>query len=511
MSRCLPKKPVRLTRGERVCAFIETYIKVPQGDLAGQPLMLEPFQRKFILDVYDNPLGTRRAYLSTAKKNSKTSTIATLLLAHLAGPEAIMNSQIVSGALSREQAAVVFELAEQMVTMSEDLSRVVRIIPSSKQLIGLRLNVRYKALSAEGKTAHGISPVLVILDEVGQIEGPTDKFVEAVETSQGAYNDRALLIAISTQAATDGDMFSIWLDSQVHAPDPRVVSHVYSAPADCALDDKSAWYAANPALGKFRSIVDVESAARRAIEMPTSEPSFRNLYLNQRVEMFAPFVSKSVWQANGAAPAPIEGKKVWGGLDLSSVNDLTALVLCSEDGDVHPSFWLPKAGLREKARKDRVPWDVWEKQDHLMTAPGKAIEYEYIAEYLRGVFDRCDVQAIGFDRYNMRFLRPWLEKADFSPTEMAKFVEFGQGTQSMTPALRELEVRLLNGSLKHGDHPVLTMCAANASTTGDSGARKFVKHRDARKIDGMVALAMAIGVMPQAKPDKPRSYQVMFF
>ena len=496
-----------MTRGERVCAFIERHCPVPEGELVGKMMRLQEFQRRFILEVYDNPYGTRRAYLSIARKNGKTGLIAGLLMAHIAGPEARKNSQIISGAQSRDQAGIVFDLAAKMVQASPELGKVVRIVPSSKRLVGLVRNVNYHAISAEGKTAHGLSPVLAILDEVGQVRGPRDDFITAIQTSQGAY-EQPLLIAISTQAPTDADMFSIWLDTQANSPDPRIVSHVHQAPADCALDDRAAWSMANPALGKFKALADLEQACSLAMTMPANESEFRNYSLNQRVEASNPFVTRTVWEQNGAAPGALEGRKVYGGLDLSSVNDLCALELVTETGDVHSTFWLPSHGLAEKSLADHVPYDMWSKHGHLLTTPGKAIEYEYIAEHMRGVFDRCDVQKIGFDRYNMRFLKPWLEKAGFSPREMEKFVEFGQGTQSMTPALRELEVRLLNGQLKHGNHPVLNMCANNAIVVGDSGARKFDKRKVRGRIDGMVALAMAVGVMPVAEPEK--KYQLIF-
>lgn len=497
-----------MTRGEKVAAFIETYCIIPSGELAGtKTLHLEPFQRKFLTDVYDNPYGTRRAYLSIARKNGKTGLIAGIVLAHLVGPEARQNTQIISGAMSRDQAGIVFDLAHKMVQASPKLSRLVKAIPSSKRLIGLARNVEYHALSAEGKTAHGLSPVLAILDEVGQVEGPRSHFISAITTSQGAY-ESPLLIAISTQAPTDVDMFSRWIDAQKVAPDPRVVCHVYEAPKDCALDDRKAWFAANPALGVFKALGDLEQESRLAIAMPVNEAEFRNYSLNQRVEASNPFCPRSVWELNGAPPGPLDGRKVWGGLDLSSVSDLTALVLVDEEGGVHPTFWLPSIGLREKAAHDLVPYDLWHKQGFLQTTPGKSIEYEFVAEYLRGVFDRCKVQTIGFDRYHMEHLRPWLEKANFSPSEMDRFVEFGQGTASMTPALRELEVRLLNEKLKHGNHPVLSMCNANSIVVGDSGARKFDKNKTRGRIDGMVALAMAIGVMPSTA-DKPK--HTLFF
>jgi phage terminase large subunit-like protein len=485
----------KLTRGERVCEFIESYCVTPEGQHIGKPMKLEPFQKRFILEIYDNPYKTHTAYLSIARKNGKTGLIAAILLAHLAGPEAVQNSQIISGARSKDQAAVVFELARKMVDMSPALSQVVRVQPSGKRLIGLNRNVLYRALAAEGKTAHGLSPILAILDEVGQVAGPTDEFVSAITTAQGAY-ENPLLIAISTQAPTDADLFSIWIDSQKNAPDPRVVSHIYEAPADCQMDDRQAWAAANPAMGKFRSINDIEKQCRQALEMPANEPEFRNLILNQRVEASSPFVAPSVWKANGGQAEPIESQKVWGGLDLSSVNDLTALVLVTEQGDVHSEFWLPSSGLTEKSRKDHVPYDLWAKQGFLNTTPGAAIEYEFVAEFMRGLFDRCDVQAIAFDRALFVHLKPWLVKANFSDSELEKFIPYGQGTLSMTPALRELEVKLLGKRLKHSNHPILEMCARNAVVVGDSGARKFDKKKQHGRIDGMVALAMAVAMMP---------------
>ena len=486
------------TRGQKVCAFIEAFCLSPEGEHIGKPMKLEPFQRRFLLEIYDNPVGTHSAYLSIARKNGKTALIAALLLAHLCGPEAVQNSQIVSGAQSKEQAAVVFELARKMVDMSPALSKVVRVQPSGKRLVGLRKNVLYRALAAEGKTAHGLSPVLAILDEVGQVVGPTDKFVTAITTAQGAYQN-PLLIAISTQAPTDADLFSTWIDANRAAPDPRVVCHVYEAAKDCRMDDKRAWAAANPAMGKFRSTADIEKQCKAAMEMPANEPEFRNLILNQRVEAVAPFVSQSVWQSNGGECGPIDGVKVYGGLDLSSVNDLTAMILVTEDGGVHSEFWLPGEGLAEKSRKDRVPYDLWAKQGFLNTTPGRAIEYEFVAEAMRGLFDRCDVQKIAFDRALFVHLTPWLVKAGFSDDELAKFEPYGQGTLSMTPALRELEAKLLTKQLRHGNHPILEMCAKNAKVVGDSGARKFDKKHMRGRIDGMVALAMAVGVMPLAE------------
>ena len=240
-----------ITCGEKVYAFIEQYCKIPEGAQVGQPIKLMQFQKQFILDVYDNPHGTSRADLSVARKNGKSALVVAVVLAHLIAPEAKQNSQIISGARSRDQASLVFKLSEKMIRLSPELSKIVRIVPSQKMLIGLICNVEYKAISAESGTAHGYSSSLAILDEVGQACGPHDAFIEAIETAQRAHDD-PLLTAISTQAATDGDLFSIWLDDAAHAKDQRIISHLYTAPKDCQILDKKAWRVANPALATFR-------------------------------------------------------------------------------------------------------------------------------------------------------------------------------------------------------------------------------------------------------------------
>lgn len=494
----------KLTRGERVCAFIERYCIVSEGDLIGKPIRLEEFQRRFILSVYDNPAGTRRGFLSIARKNAKTATIACILLAHIVGPEAVLNSRIISGAMSREQAAEVYNYASKMVQLSPDLSKLVRIIPSNKKLIGLARNVEYQAVSADGKTAHGKSPVLAILDEVGQIRGPQSDFVDAITTAQGAY-ENAMLFAISTQAPNDADLFSIWLDDAKASADPRIVSHVYEAPKDCELTDRAGWYAANPALGKFRSLKDVEEQADRASRMPSFEPTFRNLVLNQRVEMVAPFISRGVWLLNSHEPdeAVFYEEPVFVGLDLSAKNDLTALVMAAwrERWHIKAVFWTPEKGLRERAKRDRAPYDVWAEQGLIRALPGASLDYEVLAQEIADVLDGCNVACVAFDRWRFDLLKKELDELSIE----LPLHPFGQGFKDMAPALDSLETLLLNEQMAHGAHPVLTMCMANARVESDAaGNRKLNKARATGRIDGAVALAMAVGVMPhQAEASGP--------
>lgn len=489
-----------MSRAEKIIRFVETYCVTPEGAHVGRPLVLADFQKQFITDVYDNPAGTRRAILSIARKNGKSGLIAGLLLAHLIGPEARQNAQIVSGAMSRDQAALVFSLACKMIQQSPKLAPLVRIIPSGKRLIGLPMNVEFRALAADGKTAHGLSPVLAILDEIGQVRGPQSDFIDAITTSQGAH-ENPLLIAISTQAASDADLLSQWIDDAQRSDDPRIVCHLYAAPEGCDLLNMEAWKSANPALGLFRSEDDLREQLSQAQRMPSMENSARNLLLNQRVSTESPFVSPDVWKAcgNSAGPAELAGP-VFAGLDLSARTDLTALVLVGQDDagvwQVQSHFWTPEQGLQDRARRDRAPYDVWVKQGFMRTTPGATVDYAHVAADMLEIFDGLNLQLVAFDRWRIGELRRELDKLGAE----LPLIEWGQGYKDMSPALEALEAELLNARIAHGMHPVLTMCAANATVTRDpTGARKLDKSRATGRIDGMQALAMAIGAASRAE------------
>ena len=498
-----------MTRGERVIAFIERYCLVPEGKLVGQPVVLVPFQKRFILEVYDNPAGTTEGILSIARKNGKSALIACILLAHLAGPEARLNSQIVSGARSRDQAALVFNLAAKMIALSPELTKLIRIVPSGKRLIGLALNVEYRALAADGHTSHGLSPVLAILDELGQVRGPQDDFVEAIETASGAYDD-ALRLVISTQAPTDADMLSIKIDDAKRSGDPKIVAHIYAADPKADVLDPVAHRAANPALGLFRSQVELLAAAEKASRMPSAENGFRNLYLNQRVNRFAPFISPGVW---GATNGPVDEDAfitgpVYGGLDLAETTDLCAFVLIALGADgcwhVKAWFWKPEATLRDHAKRDRVPYDVWAEQGLIDTTPGVAVDYEYVARRIGDLCDGLPVAGNGYDRFRFKTLENQMQKLGIT----LPFTPVGQGYVSMAPAMDVTEIDFLNGNVRHGGNPVLTMCAANAVVIKDpAGNRKLDKSKSTGRIDGMVALVMARGIAAApGEQDAPFEY-----
>jgi len=497
----MTRRKQKESRAERNIAWCEKYLRIPEGKHVGKPLKMAEFMKEDFRAIYDNPHGTRRAIISRGRKNAKSFEAAAILLLHLCGREALRNSHLHSAALSRDQAALIFNLATKMVRMNEALNNVIMVRETKKELFCPELGIVYRALSADVGTNFGLSPALIIHDELGQVRGARSPLYEALETATAAQ-ENPLTIIISTQAPTDADLLSVLIDDAKAGHDPHTVLRIDAADADDDPFAVATIEKANPALNVFMNKKEVLSMAHDAKRMPSRESEYRNLILNQRVEINNPFVTQSVWQGCGTPPAPLDDVPVYGGLDLSSVADLTALVLIGKKErvwQVHPTFWLPAKGLREKAKKDRVPYDLWREKDFLETTEGSTVSYEYVAQWLFHVCEIYNVRKIGFDRWNMKHLKPWLLKAGFSETKAEDiFVEFGQGTQSMSPALRDLEQALKAKELAHGNHPVLAMCAACAVIDSkDDANRKLSKNKSTGRIDGLVALTMAMGVAGQ--------------
>lgn len=497
-----------LKRAERNAAWIEAHCIIPEGRLVGKPMKLTTEQRAWLRRIYASP--TRRFILSMARKQGKTAFAACLLLLHLVGPEARANSQLFSAAQSRDQAAILFALAAKMVRMSPTLSQYVGVRDTAKQLYCQELGTLYRALSADASTAYGLSPVFVVHDELGQVRGPRSDLYEALETASGAQ-EAPLSIVISTQAPTDADLLSLLIDDAKRELDPRTKLVLYEA--DLTMDPFSveAIRQSSPHFDVFMNQTEVLDQAASAQRMPSRESAYRNLVLNQRINTTNPFVSRSVWAECGgeAIDADVFTRaSVYMGLDLSARNDLTAVVAVArdEDGVLHtlPFFFAPEKGVHERSTRDRAPYDMWAQQGHLMLTPGASVDYEYVARWLAEFCDSHDVASIRFDRWRIDVLQ-----AEFTRLGVELPLEpFGQGFKDMTPALDTLEGELKNGTLRHGNHPVLTMCASNAVVTMDhAGNRKLDKAKATGRIDGLVALAMATSGAALGVPASESVYQ----
>jgi len=499
--------PDELTRAERVMVFAEEYLKVPEGDLVGQPLHLEPFQEAFIYSVYDNPAITRRAILSMGRKNSKTVTCGIILLNAICGSERRRNSMLCSGAMGREQAALIFNHCCNFINQSVELQKAVRIVPSSKRLIGLKENVEYHALAKEGGRVMGRSDRLIIGDEWGQIAAPTDDFVEALISSQGAHSD-ALQIIISTQAANDQAMLSTWIDDAIRSQDPKIVCHLYAAPDDCDLLDEKAWYQANPALGIFRSKEDLSEQMKQAVRLPTMEAKCRNLLLNNRISSDVLAFSPTVWKScDGAVDLDVfREATVYMGLDLSSKNDLVAAVLAAEINGivyVHPLVFCPTSGIEDRGKRDRAPYKLWVDQGFLIPIGSKTMDFDQIAEAIKAFLleEGIEVAEVHYDKHMITHFQAACERE--SVLQESEWIAVPQFFRDMGVRLTSLQGLMLDKRVRHGSHPLLNYGAVNAiAVQGREGLSALDKKKSTARIDMIVALLMAAWKLGDGKDNE---------
>jgi phage terminase large subunit-like protein len=500
----VPRADWALPSGQ-VIAFAHSLV-VPVGKFIGEPLRLRPGQIKFIRDVYNPrfPDGRRRrrqAIYSIARRGGKTLLAAVIILAHLAGPVRRMNSTIVSAATTRAQASIVYKLAAQMVRMNPTLRSRVKVLESTKHMIALAEGSTYKAIAAEAGSQFGEGIDLVVYDELAQAKSRA--LYDALMTSLGSQVE-PLMMVISTQAPADDHILSELVDyglriQKGEIKDDAFTVHLYAAAAGCDLLDEREWYRANPALGDYRDLDEFRTMMGRAVELPSLEASVRNLYLNQRVQSKAPFLTASVWRL-GEEPVDeallTDGRPVYGGLDLSQRTDLSALVLAAEDdrGNVHlfPRIWTPDDTLDERALRDRAPYRAWADRGFLIPIPGKVLDYDFLAADVGDLSRTIAIGRIAYDRWRIDVFRQSLQRLGV----IADLMEFGQGFKDMAPAIEIFEQLAIEGRIRHGGQPVLRWAVSNAIVERDAANnRKLTKVKSYGRIDPAVAAIMAIAAM----------------
>jgi len=457
-----------------------------------------------------------------------TAQIACLALTHLVGPEAVKNGEIYSAANDRDQAALVFKYAAQIVRADPELESFIKIVDSTKTMVCFGNGSIYRAVSAEAGTKFGLNPTVVIFDELAQAKNRD--LYDALDTSMAA-REEPLFIVISTQSNDPQHILSQLIDDGLSGHDPTTVCHLYAVPDDAdeeaIYSDQKLWKLANPALGDFRSLSEMKTAAKRAKRMPSFEASFRNLYLNQRVDAKSPLIPRAEWEGCRGDEEIEPESEIYLGLDLSGKTDLTALVAVSagEKDIIRPWFWKPEATLRDHENRDRVPYWAWKQGGFLETTPGRAIQYDWVADRLARITREYRVLGMAYDRWSIDDLLnamgrigfdAYVDGKDKPRAGALRLVPWGQGFKDMGPAIDAMEVSILERKFVHDGNPVLTWCFSNAMAISDpAGNRKLDKSKARFRIDGAVAVTMAIGLksrdMAEMPIDIPEQSGIMAF
>lgn len=495
-------------RAGRICRFVRR-LRLWEGDFAGQPFTLHPFQEAVIRRIYgpsDDAGGrlVRTACIWIPRGNAKTTLAAAFGLAHFMGPEAEAGGQVVMAAADRENAGIAFNSAHQFVLQDEALGARVRPIESRKTLLHPGTKSTLKAISSESYSKHGLNVSFFLADEIHAWPAGEGRKLFKTVTDSMVKRSRPLSVVISTAGEGQGGLAAdLWAYSHKVArgeiDDPTFAPIIFAADPEADWRDEAEWRAANPAIeAGFCSLEELRIKARRIEHFPADVADFKRFHLNIWQDGAAkPWLPIDVYDAAEPMtdPADLIGRMCWLGVDLSSVEDLTAVVAVFPDFDaqpirydVLPMFFLPEANIARKSEQDRADYVRWADAGLLQLTPGNVIDHAAVVAHIVSLGERYAVQEVAIDRWNSTAVTTALGEEGLTVNQ------FGQGWASMSAPVKELKRAILSGHFRHGGNPLLRMCFANVVADRDAAENeKFVKDRAAGRIDGAVAAAMAIG------------------
>ena len=481
--------------------FIESLCHT-KGTWAGKKFELIDWQEQIIRDLFGilKPNGYRQfntAYIEIPKKNGKSELAAAIALLLTCG-DGEQRAEVYGAAADRQQASIVFDVAADMVRMCPALNKRVKILASQKRLIYEPTNSFYQVLSAEAYSKHGFNVHGVVFDELHS--QPNRKLYDVLTKGSGDARMQPLFFLITTAGT---DTHSICYEVHQKAQDiidgrkidPTFYPVIYGADDTEDWTSPKDWKKCNPSLGETIGMDKVKTACESAKQNPGEENSFRQLRLNQWVKQAVRWMPMDKWDkcAFAVNEDDLRGRVCYGGLDLSSTTDITAFVLVFSPLDeedkyvIIPYFWIPEDTLDLRVKRDRVPYDVWERQGYLQTTEGNVIHYGYIEKFIESLGERFNIREIAFDRWGAVQMVQNLEGMGFT------VVPFGQGFKDMSPPTKELMKLTLEQRIAHGGHPVLRWNMDNIFVRTDpAGNIKADKEKSTEKIDGAIATIMAL-------------------
>lgn len=494
---------------KRAIGFFHDVLRLSGGEHEGRPYHLLDWQAFIVGSLFgwkgaDGYRRFRTGYVETAKGSGKSPLAAGIGLYGLMA-DGESGAEIYAAATKKDQAMILFRDAVAMVQHSPALSE--RITKSGTglnvwSLADLRTRSFFRPISSDDGQS-GPRPHIALLDEVH--EHRDGYVIEMLKAGQKSRR-QPLQFAITNSGTDRRSVCRDYHDYGAKVCAGQLHDDTFFA-YTCALDegddpfkDESCWPKANPSL-RFGLPGDryLREQVAQARGMPSKESIVRRLNFCQWVEAESPWISGEAWFACEDKEFDVRrliGRRCWGGLDLSSTQDLTALVLEFEPTEDDPYwrqlewFWLPGDGLHDKADKDRVPYVAWRDAGHLLTTAGRAINKLAVVKQAAEIAALYDLQALAYDRWRIEDLTMICEQEGIS----LPLVPFGQGFKDMAPAVDEYERRLLDRQLRHRGNPVMTWCAANAVVVTDpAGNRKVAKEKATGRVDGTVASIMASG------------------
>lgn len=496
-------------RAAHAIAFFEEVLYLNGGQFEGQLFLLQPWQAFIVGCLYGWLRGDVRrfrvAYVETAKGSGKSPLAAGIGMYGLTA-DGEARAEIYAAATKKDQAMVLFRDAVAMWQQSPELNKRLSPSGTGEKIWNLAYHATgsfFRPIAADDGQS-GPRPHVALVDEVHE-----HKTMQVPEMMRAGTKSRrqALLFMITNSGAGETTPAGTYHAYGIEVASGRAEDDTFFAfvcgedEGEDPLEDEACWPKSNPSLqlAGLPGLQYLREQVREARGMPAKEALVRRLNFCQWTAAISPWLSGAVWEPcrREFTLDELRGRRAYAGLDLSSTTDLTALVLLVEpleDGEpwqIMPFCWLPEEGLRDRCTRDRVDYDMWVKQGHLETTPGRAISRLHVLKRLVQICAHFDVVSVSYDRWR---IEDFQQLAADEGVELPPMIAFGQGFRDMSPAIDAFETAILNRTVAHNGHPVLTWCAANAVTDSDpAGNRKLNKAKATGRIDLVVAAVMAYG------------------
>lgn len=497
----LPTSHYDKAKADRAVKFIENLCHT-KGKWAGKRFWLLPWQEQLIRDIFGivKPDGYRQfrtAFVEICKKVGKSELAAAVAL-YLLYADNEPSAEVYGAAADRQQASIVFDVARQMVEMSPALLKRSKLMTATKRIVNYGNSGYYQVLSAEVGGKHGFSVSGLVFDEIHT--QPNRQLYDVLTKGSSDARQNPLHFIITT-AGTDRHSIAYELHTKAvdilegRRVDPTFYPVVYGLKDDEDWEDEANWYKVNPSLGYTVDIERLRDAYREAKQNPADEVTFKWLRLNMWVSSTVAWIPDAIFMKGNEEIdlAALEGRDCYGGLDLSSTGDITALVLMFPPRDedekyiLLPFFWVPEETIPQRVKAASVPYDIWERQGYLLSTEGNVIHYDFIEKFINDLAEKYHIVEIAVDRWNATQMIQNLEGDGFT------MVPFGQGFASMSGPTKDFYRLLMEGKIIHGGHPVLRWMAGNVVIDTDpAGNIKVTKAKSKEKIDGIVAAIMAL-------------------
>lgn len=502
---------------DRVVLFFQNMLQHTKGRWAGQPFVLADWQQTgIILPLFgtvrhDKQLGQwvrqhRIAWLEVARKNGKSELLAGIAL-YLLCADGEEGAEVYGAASDRDQAALVFDVAQRMVELSPSLRKRLKVIESRRRIIDPKTSSVYQVIAADHLGNLGQNPHGIVFDEA--IAQPDGRLWDALRTGMGTRS-QPLMVA----ATTAGNAESRWAKAEhdyslrvANQPelDPSRLVYMRNTPVEADPWDETGWPHANPALGDFLSVDQLRAEAQEARADPRKENAFRQYRLNQWVQATTRWLSLERWDELKGTPGDLTGRACYGGLDLAATTDLAALAWYfpadDQPADILLRFWTPEAMVEVLDRHTGGLFTTWVKAGQVTVCEGDTIDYDVIHRQIAADAQVFAVRDIGIDRWNSQATVNFLTTAGIPNTALS------QG-YALSGAMQELEKLVKADGIRHDGNPVLrwNVNSAEVKRGLDERIRLVKPYRGASgvRVDGIAALTMAIdrhlGRTAQTKP-----------